>query len=55
LLVIDTAETPVKRIKKNKKVLYSGKKKQHTLKSQIVINLPEKTHFINRIYIRKSS
>jgi len=38
VIVIDTTETPIERPKKNKDCIYSGKKKRHTLKTQIVIN-----------------
>lgn len=37
-VVIDATETPIQRPKKRQKRFYSGKKKRHTLKSQIVIN-----------------
>ena len=37
-IVIDVTETPIERPKKNKSITERGKKKRHTLKSQIVIN-----------------
>ncbi|WP_425288978.1 IS5 family transposase [Spiroplasma endosymbiont of Clivina fossor] len=39
LLAIDATEIPIERIKKNLKLLFSGKKRQHSLKSQIIIDL----------------
>lgn len=42
-MVVDVTETPIERPKKNKK-FYSGKKKKHTLKSQIVVE--QKTKLI---------
>jgi DDE superfamily endonuclease len=37
-VLIDATEIPIKRPKKNKSIFYSGKKKRHTLKSQLVID-----------------
>lgn len=37
-VLIDVTESPIQRPKKGQKQYYSGKKKQHTLKSQLVIN-----------------
>ena len=36
-VVIDVSETPIERPKGKKKSYYSGKKKRHTLKAQVVI------------------
>jgi len=36
-LIIDATEQPIERPKKDQKHYYSGKKKQHTLKTQIII------------------
>ncbi len=38
LVVIDATETPVERPKKRQKRYYSGKKKRHTLKTQLVVD-----------------
>jgi hypothetical protein len=38
LVVIDVTETPIERPKKKQKQAYSGKKKQHTLKCQVLID-----------------
>lgn len=38
LVVIDVTETPIERPKKKQKETYSGKKKQHTLKCQVIID-----------------
>jgi hypothetical protein len=38
LVVIDVTETPIERPQKKQKQTYSGKKKQHTLKCQLIID-----------------
>ena len=38
-LIIDATERPIERPKKGEKVYYSGKKKHHTLKTEIRVNL----------------
>ena len=38
LVVVDVTETPIERPKKQQKRAYSGKKKQHTLKCQLIID-----------------
>ncbi|MEH1890518.1 MAG: IS5 family transposase, partial [Nostoc sp.] len=38
VVVVDVTESPIERPKKKQKKFYSGKKKQHTLKSQVVVN-----------------
>ena len=38
VVVMDVTETPIERPKRKQKWFYSGKKKQHTLKCQIVID-----------------
>ena len=38
LIVIDATETPIERPKKGQKRFYSGKKKRHTLKTQLVVD-----------------
>lgn len=38
MIVIDVTESPIERPKKNIHLFYSGKKKQHTLKSLLVVN-----------------
>ena len=38
VVVIDVTESPIERPKKNIHVFYSGKKKQHTFKSHLVVN-----------------
>ena len=37
-VLIDVTETPIERPKKGQKIYYSGKKKQHTFKAQLVVN-----------------
>ena len=38
VVVVDVTESPIERPKKNIHLFYSGKKKQHTLKSQLVVD-----------------
>ncbi|KJW05908.1 transposase DDE domain protein [Orientia tsutsugamushi str. UT144] len=38
LVLIDATESPIERPKKKQKFYYSGKKKRHTLKTQIVVD-----------------
>ena len=38
LVVVDATETPIERPKKGQKRFYSGKKKRHPLKSQLVVD-----------------
>ncbi len=38
VVLIDATETPIERPKKKQKYFYSGKKKKHTLKSQVVVD-----------------
>ena len=38
VLVIDVTESPIERPKKKQRAYYSGKKKRHTLKAQVVVN-----------------
>jgi hypothetical protein len=38
LVVVDATETPIERPKKGQRRFYSGKKKRHTLKTQLVID-----------------
>ena len=38
LVVVDVTETPIERPQKKQKWAYSGKKKQHTLKCQVIID-----------------
>lgn len=42
VLVIDVMESPVERPKKGQKGFYSGKQKEHTLKTQVIIELKTK-------------
>jgi hypothetical protein len=42
ILVIDVMESPVERPKKGQKGFYSGKQKEHTLKTQVIIELKTK-------------
>jgi hypothetical protein len=37
-VIVDVTESPIERPKKNIRMFYSGKKKQHTLKSQVVVD-----------------
>ncbi len=41
VIVIDTTETPIQRPKKQKRY-YSGKKKKHTIKTQVVVDKSSK-------------
>ncbi|PWF94190.1 hypothetical protein SMH99_26090 [Spiroplasma poulsonii] len=36
-IIIDATETPIQRPKKDKNQSYSGKKKKHTIKTQVII------------------
>ncbi len=38
VVLIDATETPIERQKKKQKYFYSGKKKKHTLKSQVIVD-----------------
>lgn len=38
VLVVDVTESPIERPKKKQRAYYSGKKKRHTLKAQVVVN-----------------
>ncbi|MHC5937905.1 IS5 family transposase [Nostoc sp.] len=38
VVIVDVTESPIERPKKKQKKFYSGKKKQHTLKSQVVVD-----------------
>lgn len=38
-VVVDVTESPIERPVRKQKQFYSGKKKQHTFKSQLVVNL----------------
>lgn len=38
VLVVDVTESPIERPKKKQRGYYSGKKKRHTLKAQVVVN-----------------
>jgi hypothetical protein len=38
VLAIDVTESPIERPKKKQRTYYSGKKKRHTLKAQVVVN-----------------
>jgi len=38
ILVVDVTETPIERPKKKQRRYYSGKKKRHTLKAQVVVD-----------------
>lgn len=37
-ILIDVTESPIERPKKGQKIYYSGKRKEHTIKSQLVVN-----------------
>ena len=39
---MDATESPIERPEKKQKKYYSGKKKQHTVKSQVIIDLESK-------------
>ena len=38
VLVVDVTESPIERPKKKQRTYYSGKKKRHTLKAQVVVD-----------------
>jgi hypothetical protein len=38
VLVVDVTESPIERPKKKQRAYYSGKKRRHTLKAQVVVN-----------------
>ena len=42
ILVIDVMESPIERPKRGQKGFYSGKKKEHTLKTQVIIEMKTK-------------
>jgi Zn-finger nucleic acid-binding protein len=50
LLIIDTTEQKIQRPSKNQKKYYSEKKKQHNLKTTIVINEKNKINFVSKTY-----
>ena len=50
LLIIDTTEQKIQRPSKNQKKYYSGKKKQHNLKTTIAINEKNKINFVSKTY-----
>ena len=50
VIVIDVTETPIERPKKNRKNTERGKKKKHTLKSQIIVNRTAKANYLYRIW-----
>ena len=37
-LIVDCTEQPIRRPKKNQKTFYSGKKKRHTTKTEVIVN-----------------
>ena len=37
-LIVDCTEQPIRRPKKNQKTFYSGKKKKHTTKTEVIVN-----------------
>lgn len=43
VVVVDVTETPIERPKHRQKQFYSGKKKRHTLKSQVVVDQQSRT------------
>lgn len=43
VVVVDVTETPIERPKHRQKQFYSGKKKRHTLKSQLVVDQQSRT------------
>jgi hypothetical protein len=50
---VDITESPIERPKRNQRKYYSGKKKRHTLKTQIIINA--KTHKITAVFVSHGS
>ena len=53
-LIIDATEQPVLRTEKGQKKYYSGKKKQHTLKTQYIISPEGKIRSVSRSYPGKT-
>lgn len=51
--MIDATETPIERPKKGQKRFYSGKKKRHTLKSQLVVDPKTKAIICTKFAIGK--
>jgi hypothetical protein len=49
VIIVDVTESPIERPKRKQRKYYSGKKKRHTLKTQIVIDA--KTHIIIAIFV----
>ncbi|MDR2666968.1 MAG: IS5 family transposase [Holosporales bacterium] len=43
VILVDATESPIQRPKKKQKQYYSGKKKRHTIKSQVVVDKSSKT------------
>ena len=53
LVVIDATETPIERSKKRQRRFYSGKKKRHTLKTQLVVDPKTKSVICTTFAARK--
>jgi hypothetical protein len=53
-LIVDATEQAIERPKKGQKAFYSGKKKRHTLKTEIRITLPEKGRRGRIIHVSKT-
>lgn len=49
VIIVDVTESPIERPKRKQRKYYSGKKKRHTLKTQIIINA--KTRMIIAVFV----
>ncbi len=47
-LIVDCTEQPIRRPRKRQKKYYSGKKKRHTIKTEIIINKEGKIKYISK-------
>ncbi|WP_416375065.1 transposase family protein [Spiroplasma poulsonii] len=55
IIIIDATETPIQRPKKRQKQSYSGKKKKHTIKTQVIIEQETKKNYCNKFFARKKT
>ncbi|WP_416375225.1 transposase family protein [Spiroplasma poulsonii] len=47
--------SPIQRPKKRQKQSYSGKKKKHTIKTQVIIEQETKKNYCNKFFVRKKT
>ncbi|WP_342223526.1 IS5 family transposase [Spiroplasma endosymbiont of Asaphidion curtum] len=52
-IIIDATETPIQRPKKGQKQSYSGKKKKHTIKTQVIIEKESKIIIATNFFLGK--